>query len=113
MGARRTVWAVATLALSLVACGSGASPSATAASRGTSLGLFEDFASVSCCRSTVIDNRWLPMKPGTRLVYEGATVVKGEDIPHRVVTTVTDLTKMIGEVRTLVMWRRTTKSTSW
>ena len=104
MVARKAVWAVAALAFALVACGSGASPTTTAAAQGTSLELFEDFGSASFSGSTEIDHRWLPMVPGTRLVYEGATVVKGEEIPHRVVTTVTDLTKMIGEVRTLVLW---------
>ena len=75
-----------------------------AAPKGPPWNCIEDFESASFGRSTDIDHRWLPMVPGTRLVYEGATVVDGKDIPHRVVTTVTDLTKMIGEVRTLVLW---------
>lgn len=100
---RKSVWVLAALAIALVACGNGAS-TPTAAPKGTSVELYEDFESASFGRPTEIDHRWLPMLPGTRLVYEGATVVDGEDIPHRVVTTVTDLTKMIGEVRTLVLW---------
>jgi hypothetical protein len=100
---RQSAWVLAALALALVACGNSASTT-TAAPEGTSLELYEDFESASFGRSTEIDHRWLPMLPGTRLIYEGATVVDGEDIPHRVVTTVTDLTKMIGEVRTLVLW---------
>lgn len=100
---RQSVWVLATLALVLMACGNSAITTTTVA-EGTSVELYEDFESASFGRSTEIDHRWLPMLPGTRLVYEGATVVDGEDIPHRVVMTVTDLTKMIGEVRTLVLW---------
>jgi hypothetical protein len=103
MRCRQSVLVLATLALALLACGNGASTTAAVAEQ-PSLELYEDFESASFGRSTEIDHRWLPMLPGTRLVYEGATVVDGKDIPHRVVTTVTDLTKVIGEVRTLVLW---------
>jgi len=54
--------------------------------------------------STSIDNEWMPLKPGTRFVYEGTTVEDGETIPHRVVINVTDLTKVIGGVRSVVTW---------
>jgi len=53
-------------------------------------------------RSTTIDNEWLPLKPGTQSVYEGFNVEDGEKIPHSVVDTVTDLTKVINGVRTVV-----------
>lgn len=49
--------------------------------------------------STRIDNRFLPMVPGTRWVYEGRTAGG----VHRVVTTVTDLTKEVAGVRTRVL----------
>ena len=55
-------------------------------------------------RSTTIDNPWLPMKPGTRYVYEGNTVEDGKLVPHRVEINVTDLTKVIDGVRTLVSY---------
>ena len=43
---------------------------------------------------TNIDNKWTPMKPGTRWVYEGTSVEDdGKVVPHRIVVTVTDLTK--------------------
>ena len=51
---------------------------------------------------TNIDNQWLPMKPGTRWTYEGSTEKSGLTIPHRIVFTVTDLTKVINGVRTVV-----------
>jgi hypothetical protein len=56
--------------------------------------------------SANIDNKWLPMKPGTRYTWEGSTQEGDERIPHRVVYTVTDLTKVVSGVRTLVSWDR-------
>ena len=56
-------------------------------------------------RSIQIDNAWMPLKPGTRFVYEGTTIEDdGTAVPHRVVIHVTDLTKVIGGIRTLVTW---------
>jgi hypothetical protein len=55
---------------------------------------------------TQIDNRWLTLKPGTQFILEGQTVEDGEKIPHRVVTIVTDLTKVVDGVRNLVVWER-------
>ena len=46
------------------------------------------------------------MQPGTQFVSEGSTEEGGESIPHRTVFTVTDLTKVIGGVRTVVVWDR-------
>jgi len=51
-----------------------------------------------------IDNEWFPLQPGTQWTYEGLTVEDGEESPHRVVFTVTDLTKVIEGVRTVVVW---------
>lgn len=66
---------------------------------------FEDFNPSNFARSTQIDNAWFPLKPGTRYVYEGTTVEDdGTAVPHRVVFTVTDLTKVIDGVRTVVAW---------
>jgi hypothetical protein len=47
-----------------------------------------------------IDNRYLPMRPGTQLILEGAV----DGVPHRVVFTVTDLKKEMAGVNTLVIW---------
>jgi hypothetical protein len=55
---------------------------------------------------TNIDHRWLPLKPGTQLVYEGYTEEDDERVPHRLVVTVTDLTKVIDGVRNVVLWDR-------
>jgi hypothetical protein len=65
---------------------------------------FEDFDPNNFDRSTNIDNEWLPLQPGTQWVYEGVTVEDDESIPHRIVFTVTDLTKEIAGVPTVVAW---------
>ena len=41
-------------------------------------------------RPTIIDNQWWPLKPGTQLICEGVTVEDDEELPHRIVFTVTD-----------------------
>ncbi len=46
------------------------------------------------------------MTPGTRLVFQGKAN-RGKGLkPHRVVATVTDLTKVIDGVRTIVVWEQ-------
>jgi hypothetical protein len=47
----------------------------------------------------------MPLKPGTRYVYEGTTMTdEGQLVPHRIEIHVTDLTKVIGGVRSAVTW---------
>lgn len=66
---------------------------------------FEDFDPDNFENSTEINNEWMPMKPGTHYVYEGTSVEDdGELLPHRIEVTVTDLTKMIAGILTLVSW---------
>lgn len=64
----------------------------------------EDFDPDNFDRSTVIDNQWLPLKPGTQWVLEGTTIEAGETFAHRIEFIVTDLTKEIEGVRTVVAW---------
>jgi hypothetical protein len=55
--------------------------------------------------STVIDNEWMPMQPGTKWVYEGtANDDQGTHVFRRIEFTVTDLTKEIDGVHTVVGW---------
>ena len=69
----------------------------------TSVNEFEDFDSKNFDdSSTHIDNKWFPLKPGTRFTYKGFTSEDGKRVSHRVVFTVTDLTKVIGGVRAVV-----------
>lgn len=65
----------------------------------------EPLDSARFTRSTQITNPWLPLSPGTRFTYEGTSLEDdGTKVPHRIVVTVTDLTKVIGGVRALVTW---------
>ena len=57
-------------------------------------------------KSATIDNRWTPLTPGAQFVTEGGATVDGERIRRRVVFTVTDLTKVIDGVRSVVVWDR-------
>jgi hypothetical protein len=65
---------------------------------------FVDFNPDNFDNSTTIDNEWYPLQPGTHLVYEGTTTEDGESFPHRLEFTVTDLTKEIEGVQTVVAW---------
>jgi len=53
---------------------------------------------------TTIDNDYLPLVPGHQYVLEGVANRGGGLLPHRVVLTVTDVTKVIDGVRTVVIW---------
>jgi hypothetical protein len=65
---------------------------------------YENFNAGNFDKSTTIDNVWLPMTPGTQLVYEGQTEDNGGMVAHRLVITVTDLTKVINGVPSLTTW---------
>jgi hypothetical protein len=53
-----------------------------------------------------IDNPWFPLKPGTQFTLIGQANRGHGQRRHRVVFTVTDLTKLVNGVRTLVLWDR-------
>ncbi|MCI0362957.1 MAG: hypothetical protein L0219_03695, partial [Phycisphaerales bacterium] len=64
---------------------------------------YENFAAARFDNPTVIDNEWFPLVPGTQYVWDGSAVDEEGDIePLSVQFTVTDLTKEIGGVRTVV-----------
>ena len=54
--------------------------------------------------SNVIDNQWMPMTPGVRLTYDGYAKEDSDQVRRSVVTTYSDLTKVIGGVRVAVMF---------
>lgn len=53
---------------------------------------------------TEINNRYFPMTPGTEYVYEGFTTEGSNQIPHNLVFTVTDLTKEVEGIQTVVAY---------
>jgi hypothetical protein len=88
-----------TFALALAACGGDdKSRGATATDRDFDRNAFSD--------PTRIDNEWYPLVPGTQFIYEGRSNRGQGRRPHRVITTVTDLTKVIYGVKTVVLWDR-------
>jgi hypothetical protein len=64
-----------------------------------------DFKRAQFTSSTRISNRWMPLKPGTQRIYEGSAILEGEKSrsARRIVSTVTDVGKVIDGVRTLVI----------
>src|SRR6188472_4402151 len=80
-----------------------AAPGGTAAARPATE---RDFDRRNFTHPTRIDNRWTPLVPGTQYVFEGRANRGHGRRPHQVITTVTDLTKVIDGVRTVVIWER-------
>lgn len=67
----------------------------------------EDFDPADFDQASInIDNPYLPLQPGVRLVYEGSVDEDGERIPHSIVSIVTDLIKVIEGVHSVVVWER-------
>lgn len=77
-------------------------PLMSACSSGNSEPVHEDFNVDNFTQPTVIDNEWFPLKPGMHAIYEGTTTEDGETSSHRIEFTVTDLTKKIMGVQTVV-----------
>ncbi|CAA9463911.1 MAG: hypothetical protein AVDCRST_MAG58-3094 [uncultured Rubrobacteraceae bacterium] len=66
----------------------------------------KDFDRTNFDNSTRVDNLWFPLEPGAHSVFEGSAIDDGERITRRVVTTVTDLTKEINGVNSILVWER-------
>ena len=110
---RRLAVAALALPLALTACGSNGGGAAGARSA-TSVSpttrpapkdaTDKDFDRTRFSHSTAITNKWFPLQPGTQFVYSGQINQDGERVEHRVVFTVTDLTKVIDGVRNVVLY---------
>jgi hypothetical protein len=66
----------------------------------------KDFDPSNFDNSTTVDNKWHPLEPGAHSVFEGSAIDDGERISRRVVSTVTDLSKEINGVNSVVVWER-------
>jgi hypothetical protein len=64
----------------------------------------ENFDRRAFTRPNVITNAWLPLVPGVNWAWEGQATVDGERIARRVELTITDLTKMVADIRTVVAY---------
>ena len=109
---RRLVPCLAALsAIVLAACGhttssgAGAPPSADATPGATAHAATQKlFDARSFSNGTKVDNKYYPLVPGAQLVLEGEATRAAGRQPHRLVLTVTDLTKVIDGVTTRVIW---------
>src|SRR6266542_5048057 len=113
---RRSVLAAAAMVLPLVlgACHLGTGGSAAARSSAPSTGppttlspdsvTEKDFDRGNFPAAPEVDNRWYPLTPGTQYVFEGRSNRGRGVLPHQVLTTVTDLSKVIDGVRAVVLW---------
>jgi hypothetical protein len=99
----------------LAACGGGSggattgAPSTSAArsvQRSVAPAADRDFDPAKFTHPTRIDNPWTPLRPGTEYVFEGTANRGHGQRPHQVITTVTDLTKVVDGVRSVVIWER-------
>ncbi len=66
--------------------------------------LFTAFDFRNFSNPTRIDNPWSPLAPGRRYVLEGLANRGGGLLPHRVVFTVTDVTKEIHGIQCVAIW---------
>jgi hypothetical protein len=109
----RLDFAVAVVALGLAACGQAGTDEpavqekpATSSKAPVKQAVETDFKRKRFPRSTRIDNQWTPLRPGMQFTFEGRSNRGQGRLRHRVVFTVTDLTKVIDGVRTVVLWDR-------
>jgi hypothetical protein len=105
--------AAALLAASAIACGGSSHTTRSVSGASTTekttsdagAHRFEDFNPANFDNaSTTINNRYMPLVPGTQYTLEGSDLHDGKRVPHRTVFTVTDLTRVVDGVRTVVIW---------
>jgi hypothetical protein len=92
----------------LAACG-GPDPAGEASQTGTAAPERTDSAAGPAPQFSTpadVDNRMFPLRPGTQFEYRGKVVEGGGSEPHSVIFTVTDVTKVVNGVRTVVAWDR-------
>lgn len=99
----RIAWLPLLCTMSLVACGADTSPDRESVSKAPASQKDFDPGRFS---GSVIDNRLYPLRAGTQFVYRGRADRGGGPLSHRVIFTVTDLTKTVDGVQTVVMWDR-------
>jgi hypothetical protein len=104
---RSTLPGTLLVVLALAACAGGAlAGPGQAAGAGADPGCapFTEFRPAEFPHPLRIDNRLYALAPGTRKVFEGRSNATGQVLPHRITLTVSDQTKVIDGVRTLVAW---------
>jgi hypothetical protein len=105
-GRRRCLGGRTVVLLALAGCLVATTAAVATARSGKSEAALRDFDPARFPAVPVVDNRWLPLVPGTQLVLEGHANADGTRGAHEIVATVTDLTKEIAGVRTVVVWEQ-------
>lgn len=65
-----------------------------------------DFDPAKFSNSTTVTNPYFPLDPGTRFTWKGHAFDDGERVDRAIEFTVTDMTKVVDGVRTVVAWDR-------
>jgi hypothetical protein len=95
---------VATSAVAAAAGGGGSAKPAGSPAGTAACGPVQVFDATTFPGIPAITNTFQPMAPGTQFLLDGVVVGKnGVNHPHRIQTTVTDLTKVLDGVRTVVI----------
>ncbi len=104
----RLPWIAALMVVVLVAvaCGNDDSSSVSVIAPASEANVVGDFDPANFDDPTNVDNEWLPLRPGAIHVFEGTALEDDEIIERRIVTIVTDLTKMIAGVEAVVILER-------
>lgn len=63
-----------------------------------------DISLVQFSHPTRITNKWFPLTPGRKQIFDGFTEEGGRKIPHRIEYYVTDLTKEVAGLQTVVVY---------
>ena len=100
--------AAAAAAIALSGCGAGSGNHGAIAARGGSTPVAVPKVPVAIRSRRVRSadgpmNQWLPLKPGTQWVRDGQTDVGHRRVVHRVVSTVTDVSRLIDGVRSVAV----------
>jgi hypothetical protein len=109
MSRSRTVvaFALAIAMLGASACGDErSSPGPVQASSPPPPASADDFDPANFTHPTEVTNPWFPLVPGTRFTWKGHANDEDDRVSREVVFTVSDLTKVVNGVRTIVTWDR-------
>ncbi len=85
---------------------SAASTSPTASTTPPPVASDADFDPANFSNPTQVTNPYFPLVPGTRFTWKGHALDEGERISREIEFTVTDMTKVIDGVKTVVAWDR-------
>ena len=66
----------------------------------------KEFSRARFSNPLVIDNRWTPLIPGTEFVLDGVVRNGRKVLRHRIISLVTDMTKVVDGIPCVVVWER-------